>query len=91
MRLDSRLTDKPVCSFPAHTMRLCEDPGSGQFGLGSVFSLQPTRKVAQEEDTRQTEGNKLFTGSFGVSNVLCKQHWEFMVAIHLRSSYSKCM
>lgn len=56
----------------AHAMWLCEDPGSGQFGLSSVLSLQPTRKMAQKEDTCQTKGNKLFGGLFCM-NVLLSQ------------------
>lgn len=48
-----------LCLLAAHAMWLCEDPGSGPFGLGSILSLQPTRKVAQKEDTCQTKGNKL--------------------------------
>lgn len=42
----------------AHAMRLCEDPGSRQSGLGTVLSLQPTREMAEKEDACQTEGNK---------------------------------
>lgn len=46
-----------VCvGLAAHAMWLCEDPGSRQPGLGAVLSLQPARKMAAEEDSRQIKG-----------------------------------
>lgn len=61
-----------LCVLTAHAMWLCEDPGSGQSWLSSILSLQPTRKMAQKEDTCQTKGTKLFVGLFCI-NILFSQ------------------
>lgn len=82
-----------MCLLTAHAMRLCEDPGGRQQGLGSFLSLQPTRKMAPAEDACQTAGNKRVVNVYLCTCLLCCQNHQprrgfTLTQLTFRNSYT---